>query len=60
MKKTMSISQAAAFIGITRQATWLAIKEGNLSATMKEIGFLHVWRITVEEVERYRNEREKK
>jgi len=57
-KATMSISQAAKEIGISRQATWLAIQSGKLKARKHELGFLSVWRITVEEAKRFKYARE--
>ena len=60
MKKTVSVTEAAESMKISRQATWQAIRDGKLSGHLHVIGALKIWRIDVDEVERYASKRESK
>lgn len=60
MGKTVSVTEAAESMGISRQATWQAIRDGKLNAHVKLIGALKIWRIEVDEVTRYAFKRESK
>ena len=60
MKKTVSVTEAAESMGISRQATWQAIRDGKLSGHLHVIGALKIWRIDVDEVTRYTEKRESK
>jgi hypothetical protein len=59
MKKTMSVAQAGRYLGMTRQGVWFAITYGAMKAKKKVVGDFVIWRIDVEEVERYKLKREK-
>ena len=52
-KKTLTISEAAKKLGISRQAVHLAIQKGVLKARAKRVVSL-IWMIPVEALEAYR------
>jgi len=55
----MSVAQAGRYLGMTRQGVWFAITYGAMKAKKKQLGDFVIWRIDVEEVERYKLKREK-
>lgn len=53
LKKVVSITEAARINGVTRQAIYVAIKQGKLKARKESTR----WTITLEDLKKYRSER---